>query len=59
MRMTALTVLGAVLIAASTAQVATAAQPHRSKMTHQASVKKHDQWRNSNAYAPAHVPFVS
>ena len=59
MRMIALTVLGAVLIAASTAQVATAAQPHRSKIPHQAPVKTHEQWRDSNAYAPAYVPFVS
>jgi hypothetical protein len=58
MRIKLLTLLGAVLFAASTAQAAAAARPHRSKMTHQALAKTHVQWRDSNAYAPAYVPLV-
>jgi hypothetical protein len=67
-----LTLLGAALIAASAAQVALAAQPHRSHIADRARVKTQErwsnsQWRNSNAYvpparqadAPVAAPFIN
>jgi hypothetical protein len=50
MKKTILTLLASALIATSAAQVASAAQPHRSHVVHQA--KTHERWRNSNAYVP-------
>jgi opacity protein-like surface antigen len=52
MRKTVLTVLGSALIAASAAQMAAAAQPHRSHKADRAAVMTHEQFRDSNAYAP-------
>ena len=59
MRMTLLTVLGAAFIAASSAQAAAAAQLHGSKIAHEAPIRRHGHWRDSNAYVPIHVPSVS
>jgi hypothetical protein len=54
MRKTILTILGASLIIASTAQIAAAAEHHRA---HRAPVS--EQFRNSNAYvAPGNVNIV-
>jgi hypothetical protein len=52
MQKTILTLLASALIATSAAQVASAAQPHRSHVVHQAPVKTHERWRNSNASVP-------
>jgi hypothetical protein len=56
MRKTILTLLGSVMIAASAAQVAAAAQPHRSHFVDRARAETHPQWRNSYAYAPPRPP---
>jgi len=59
MQKTILTLLASALIATSTAQVASAAQPHRQHVAHQAPAKTHERWRNSNAYvAPATQPYT-
>jgi hypothetical protein len=47
--------LGTAVIAVSAAQVALAAQPHRSHVADRARVKTHEEWRNSNAYTPSQV----
>jgi hypothetical protein len=49
MRKTILTLLGSALIAASAAQMASAAQPHRSHKADRAPVTTNEQFRNSNA----------
>jgi hypothetical protein len=49
MRKTILTLLGSALIAASAAQMASAAQPHRSHKTDRVPATANEQFRNSNA----------
>jgi hypothetical protein len=56
MRKTILTVLGSALIAASAAQMAAAAQPHRSHKADRAPVMTNEQFRDSNAAWPAAQP---
>jgi hypothetical protein len=56
MRKTILTILGSALIAASAAQMASAAQPHRSHKADRAPVTTNEQFRDSNAAWPAAQP---
>ena len=56
MRKTTLTVLGSALIAAYAAQMAAAAQPHRSHKADRAAVTTNEQFRDSNAAWPAAQP---
>jgi hypothetical protein len=56
MRRTILTLAGAGLIAASTAQMAAAAQPHRSHKADRAPMTTNEQFRDSNAAWPAAQP---
>jgi hypothetical protein len=56
MRKTIVTLFGSVLIAASAAQMAAAAQPHRSHKADRAPVMTHEQFRDSNAAWPAAQP---
>jgi hypothetical protein len=56
MRKMILTVLGSALIAASAAQMAAAAQPHRSHKADRVPVMTNEQFRDSNAAWPAAQP---
>jgi hypothetical protein len=56
MRKTILTILGSALIAASAAQMAAAAQMHRSHKADRAPVMTNEQLRDSNAAWPAAQP---
>jgi hypothetical protein len=56
MRRTILTLAGAGLIAASTTQMAAAAQPHRSQKADRAPMTTNEQFRDSNAAWPAAQP---
>jgi hypothetical protein len=53
MRKTILTILGTALLAASTVQVAAAAEHHRARKAERAPAPASEQFRNSNAYVPA------
>jgi hypothetical protein len=50
MRKTILTILGAVLVAASTVQIAAAAEHHRARKVHRAPAPVSEDFRNSNDY---------
>ena len=50
MRKTILTILGASLLAASTVQIAAAAEHHRGHKADRAPATASEQFRNSNAY---------
>jgi hypothetical protein len=51
MRKTILTTLGAALLAASTVQIAAAAEHHKGRKVYRAPVPVSEDFRNSNAYA--------
>lgn len=53
MRKTILTILGSALLAASTVQIAAAAEHHRIRKVERAPAPASEQLRNSNAYAPS------
>jgi hypothetical protein len=53
MRKTILTILGSALLAASTVQIAAAAEHHRVQEVERAPVPASESFRNSNAYAPS------
>jgi hypothetical protein len=53
MRKTILTVLGSALLAASTVQVAAAAEHNKDRRIYRAPAPATDGFRNSNAYWPA------
>ncbi len=59
MRKTILTILGAALLATSTAQIAAAAQHHRSHKMYRAPAPVSEDFRNSNAYAWPSAPAES
>jgi hypothetical protein len=50
MRKTILTILGSALLAASTVQIAAAAEHHTARKIYRASVPVTEELRNSNAY---------
>ena len=52
MRKTIFTILGSALLAASTVQIAAAAEHHRARKAERAPAPATEQFRNSNAYAP-------
>jgi hypothetical protein len=57
MQKTILTLLGSALLAASTVQIAAAAEHHRSPRVHHAPAPASEPFRNSNAYyAPTYEP---
>jgi hypothetical protein len=57
MRKTILTILGSALLAASTVQIAAAAEHHRSHRVIRAPVQTGERFRDSNAYyAPTYQP---
>jgi hypothetical protein len=57
MRKTILTILGSALLAASTVQIAAAAEHHRSHRVYRAPAPVSEPFRNSNAYyAPTYEP---
>ena len=57
MRKTILTILGSALLAASTVQIAAAAEHHRSHRVHRAPAPMSERFRDSNAYyAPTYQP---
>src|SRR3981189_1987729 len=53
MRKTILTILGSALLAASTVQIAAAAEHHRVRKVERAPAPASEPLRNSNAYAPS------
>ncbi len=53
MRKTILTVLGSALLAASTVQIAAAAEQYKVRKIHREPAPISEQFRNSNAYWPA------
>ena len=59
MRKTILTLLGSALLAASTVQIAAAAEHHRSHKVYREPAPVSDAVRNSNAYdAPVYAPYA-
>jgi hypothetical protein len=56
MRKTILTILGSALLAASTVQMAAAAEHHKSHKLYHSPAPAANQYRNSNAYYPAPAP---
>jgi hypothetical protein len=52
MRKTILTILGSALLAASTVQIAAAAEHHKAREVYRAPAPVSEDFRNSNAYAP-------
>ncbi len=56
MRKTILTVLGSALLAASTIQIAAAAERHRAHKPYRPQAPVSEPFRNSNAYYPAPAP---
>jgi hypothetical protein len=57
MRTTILTMLGAVLVAASTIQIAAAAEHHRARKVHRAPGPVSEDFRNSNDYYAPSSPW--
>jgi hypothetical protein len=57
MRRTILTILGSALLAASTIQIAAAAEHHKAHKVYRSPAPAADQYRNSNAYYPAPAPM--
>src|ERR1700682_5289619 len=53
MRRTILTILGSALLAASTIQIAAAAEHHRVRKAEHAPAPASEPFRNANAYAPS------
>ena len=53
MRKTILTILGSALLAASTVQIAAAAEHHKARKIYRAPAPVTEEFRNSNAYWPA------
>jgi hypothetical protein len=53
MRRTILTILGSALLAASTIQIAAAAEHHRVRKVERAPAPASEPFRNSNAYDPS------
>jgi hypothetical protein len=53
MRKTILTILGSALLAASTVQIAAAAEHHKARKVYRAPAPVTEEFRNSNAYWPA------
>src|SRR3979409_517179 len=56
MRKTILTILGSALLAASTVQIAAAAEHHKARKIYRAPAPMTEEFRNSNAYWPAPYP---
>ena len=52
MRKTILTILGSALLAASTVQIAAAAEHHKARKVYRAPAPVSEDFRDSNAYAP-------
>jgi hypothetical protein len=53
MRKTILTILGSAVLAASTVQIAAAAEHHKARTADRAPAPVTEEFRNSNAYWPA------
>jgi len=53
MRKTILTIVGSALLAASTVQIAAAAEHHKARKVFRAPARVTQEFRNSNAYWPA------
>jgi hypothetical protein len=56
MQMKILVMLGSALFTVPAAQVASAAQPHRSHIANRAQMRTHQQWHYSNASIPNYTP---
>jgi hypothetical protein len=58
MRKAILTILGSTLLAASTVQIAAAAEHHKARQVYRAPAPMTEEFRNSNAYWPAPYSYA-